>query len=82
MTLELMNGFFQFYGCERQGSGPNIINPVASARLRTAETFGFTYGKVEVSASGSHASANRTDLMVLKMEFVICCSEIKKKIQS
>lgn len=40
----------QFYGCERSGSGNNIINPVASARLRTAETFGFTYGKVEVRA--------------------------------
>ena len=34
----------------RQGAGPNIINPIASARLRTANHFGFTYGKVEARA--------------------------------
>ena len=37
------------YGCERVG-GANIINPIASAKLRTAETFTFTYGRVEVVA--------------------------------
>ena len=42
------NGFF---GCERTGGGGgNIINPVLSARVRTAETFAFTYGRVEVVA--------------------------------
>jgi hypothetical protein len=41
---------FQFWGCERSGSGGNIINPIASARLRTANHFGFTYGKVEARA--------------------------------
>jgi len=40
----------QFYGCDRTGSGGNIINPIASARLRTAGHFGFTYGKVEARA--------------------------------
>lgn len=40
----------QFYGCQRAGNGVNIINPVASARLRTAGHFGFTYGKVEARA--------------------------------
>ena len=39
------------YGCEREGgAGGNIINPIQSARLRTAETFAFKYGRVEVSA--------------------------------
>ena len=32
-------------------NGANIINPIQSARLRTAETFSFKYGKVEVNAS-------------------------------
>ena len=42
------NGFF---GCERTGGGGgNIINPVLSARLRTAESFAFKYGRVEVVA--------------------------------
>ena len=40
-----------FYGCERTGGGGgNIINPIQSASLRTAETFAFTYGRVEVVA--------------------------------
>ena len=37
------------YGCERQG-GANIINPITSASLRTAEAFSFKYGRVEVVA--------------------------------
>ena len=37
------------YGCERQG-GANIINPVTSAAIRTAESFNFRYGRVEVVA--------------------------------
>jgi beta-glucanase (GH16 family) len=42
------NGFF---GCERTGgAGGNILNPVQSARIRTAETFAFRYGRVEVVA--------------------------------
>lgn len=40
----------QDYGCFRQGTGTNYINPVQSARIRTAETFSFRYGKVEVEA--------------------------------
>ena len=41
----------QFYGCERtSGAGGNYLNPIKSARLRTAESFFFRYGKVEVKA--------------------------------
>ena len=40
-----------FYGCERtSGGGGNYLNPIKSARIRTAESFSFTYGKVEVKA--------------------------------
>lgn len=40
-----------FYGCERSAAGSgNYINPISSARVRTAESFGFTYGRVEVTA--------------------------------
>ena len=40
-----------FYGCFRtSGAGGNYLNPVKSARIRTAESFSFTYGKVEVRA--------------------------------
>lgn len=40
-----------FYGCDRTGgAGGNILNPIQSARIRTAETFAFTYGRVEVVA--------------------------------
>ena len=40
-----------FYGCFRtSGAGGNIINPIKSAALRTAESFYFKYGKVEVRA--------------------------------
>jgi beta-glucanase (GH16 family) len=39
-----------FYGCERVADGTNIINPVASARLRTSNSFAFTYGRVETRA--------------------------------
>lgn len=40
----------QFYGCSRTGNGANILNPIQSARIRTAETFNFKYGRVEVRA--------------------------------
>jgi beta-glucanase (GH16 family) len=40
----------QNWGCERSGNVNNIINPVKSARLRTANSFAFKYGKVEISA--------------------------------
>jgi beta-glucanase (GH16 family) len=41
----------QFYGCQRMaGGGGNLLNPIQSARLRTAETFQFRYGKVEIRA--------------------------------
>jgi len=39
-----------FYGCERSGSGGNVINPAMSARIRTTESFNFRYGRVEVRA--------------------------------
>lgn len=40
-----------FYGCFRTaGAGGNWLNPVKSASLRTAESFYFKYGKVEVRA--------------------------------
>lgn len=39
-----------FFGCSRTTSGANYINPIQSARLRTAETFGFKYGRLEVRA--------------------------------
>lgn len=40
-----------FYGCFRQsGGGGNWLNPVKSAAIRTAESFYFKYGKVEVRA--------------------------------
>ena len=39
------------YGCFRTaGAGGNYLNPIVSARIRTAESFSFTYGKVEVRA--------------------------------
>lgn len=40
-----------FYGCFRtSGAGGNILNPIKSAAIRTAESFNFKYGKVEVKA--------------------------------
>lgn len=40
-----------FYGCFRtSGAGGNILNPIKSAAIRTAESFHFKYGKVEVKA--------------------------------
>ena len=40
-----------FYGCERTGGGGgNIINPIMSARLNTASSFSFKYGRVEIVA--------------------------------
>lgn len=39
-----------WYGCARVAGGPNYINPIQSARLRTAESFTFKYGRVEVRA--------------------------------
>ncbi len=41
----------QFFGCDRTGgAGGNILNPITSARIRTAETFAMKYGRVEVVA--------------------------------
>jgi beta-glucanase (GH16 family) len=39
-----------FYGCSRASGGGNVLNPVQSARLRTAGTFSFKYGRLEVEA--------------------------------
>lgn len=39
-----------FYGCLRtSGAGGNYLNPIQSARIRTAESFSFKYGRVEAS---------------------------------
>lgn len=40
-----------FYGCERNAAASgNVLNPVQSARLRSAGKFSFQYGKIEVKA--------------------------------
>ena len=40
-----------FYGCERNAAASgNVINPIQSARIRTAGKFSFKYGKIEVKA--------------------------------
>jgi len=39
-----------FYGCLRTGNPSNLINPIQSARLRSAHAFNVRYGTVEVSA--------------------------------
>jgi beta-glucanase (GH16 family) len=40
-----------FYGCERNAAASgNYINPVQSARIRTADSFSFRYGRVEAKA--------------------------------
>lgn len=39
-----------FYGCSRSSGGGNVINPIQSARLRTASAFSFKYGRLEVEA--------------------------------
>lgn len=36
-----------YWGCERQGTETNIINPIKSARIRTVRSFNFRYGTVE-----------------------------------
>lgn len=38
------------YGCFRQGTGTNYLNPLQSARLRTVHSFNFKYGRVEAEA--------------------------------
>ncbi|XP_018331866.1 beta-1,3-glucan-binding protein-like [Agrilus planipennis] len=39
-----------YYGCERAGTSGHILNPIKSARIRTLNSFYFTYGRVEVRA--------------------------------
>jgi beta-glucanase (GH16 family) len=40
-----------FYGCERNAAASgNVINPVQSARVRSAGKFNFKYGKIEIKA--------------------------------
>ena len=39
-----------WYGCSRTSGSPNYLNPVQSARLRTAESFSFKYGRIEIRA--------------------------------
>lgn len=40
----------EFYGCDRQGSFDNIINPIRSARVSSINSFGFKFGTVEIRA--------------------------------
>lgn len=40
-----------FYGCQRSaGGGGNVLNPLQSARIRTAQSFSTKYGRVEIRA--------------------------------
>lgn len=39
-----------FYGCSRGSGGGLVINPIQSARIRTANAFSFKYGRLEVVA--------------------------------
>ncbi len=37
-------------GCYKVGTSDAIVNPIASARLRTTGKFAFRYGRVEIRA--------------------------------
>jgi beta-glucanase (GH16 family) len=40
-----------FYGCERNAAASgNYNNPIMSARVRTVNSFSFTYGRIEIEA--------------------------------
>lgn len=39
-----------WYGCDRQGTPENLINPIRSARVDTWDRFHFKYGTVEIRA--------------------------------
>jgi len=39
-----------FYGCKRQGTAANALNPIKSARIRSLESFSFKYGTLVVRA--------------------------------
>lgn len=40
-----------FYGCSRSAAASgNVINPIRSARLRSAKSFAFQYGRIEINA--------------------------------
>jgi len=40
----------EWYGCDRQGTPTNIINPIRSARVDTRDSFGFKFGTLEIRA--------------------------------
>jgi len=40
----------EWYGCERQGTGSNYLNPIVSARVRSSKSFSFKYGRIEFEA--------------------------------
>lgn len=40
----------QWFGCDRQGTATNIINPTRSARFDTWNSFRFRFGTMEVRA--------------------------------
>lgn len=39
-----------WYGCDRQGTPDNIINPIRATRIDTRQSFGFVYGEMEIRA--------------------------------
>ncbi|KAJ8916920.1 hypothetical protein NQ315_013391 [Exocentrus adspersus] len=38
------------YGCRREGTTENVLNPIKSSRIHSIDTFSFKYGKVEARA--------------------------------
>ena len=39
-----------YHGCVRGSGGGSVLNPIASARLRTVNSFSFKYGRLEIQA--------------------------------
>lgn len=39
-----------WFGCDRQGTPDNPINPIRSTRVDTRQSFGFVYGELEIRA--------------------------------
>ncbi|CBY42746.1 unnamed protein product, partial [Oikopleura dioica] len=39
-----------WWGCQRQGTNPNYLNPINSARLRTVRSINLQYARIEIEA--------------------------------
>ena len=63
----------------RVGSGPNILNPIASARLRTANRFGVTYGRFEARAQ--LPAGKIISVMGIFLIFQVSCSHLTEHLQ-